>query len=160
MLKKTLSKWLSITYIGIVFTVIVCFLAVGGGRTGRNVNIACNAKGVLSVNELELKYVNAYRFSQNGKGASSISGKIYKNGDVIGTVGLQIYFDYLFNSGMLTLHTTKVNYNVENNVSISLISKLFPAMYYAVGSEQKIAIFKMGNGYRLDYNAFPINYCN
>ncbi len=123
------------------------------------IELSCKAKGIIHANGYELSYVNSYRFNKNGTGASAVSGIARNNPNVAEQIGVQIYFKYRLDNGLLTMETTDVVMQTENTASDHTIHKLFPSLYYRVGSVHKVAIFKMGSGYRLDYNTYPVNYC-
>lgn len=153
-------KSYKIIIFGIIISMLFVLVTVFTSKKFKSdLDISCKSKGILSVNNLKFKYVNSYRFYKDGKGASSVSGDVTDSSERKERVGLQIYFDYSFESGLLTLRTTKIVLQVENKASNETIKKIFPPLYYSVGSEHKIAVMKMGSGYRFDYNAFPVNYC-
>ncbi|HBM2987482.1 TPA: hypothetical protein OMS29_004946 [Klebsiella aerogenes] len=122
-------------------------------------NLSCSVKGIISVNGYTLTYVSSYRFKRNHKGATALTGKLEGSDGSINNVGLQIYFDYNIDSGMLMLRTTNIVRQVENTASEEVIKKVFPSVYYRINNVHNVAIFKMGSGYRFDFNTYPVMYC-
>lgn len=157
MTKFYLSKSLLILYF--LLTLPVCVYFYSKHHASNGINLSCSSKGILEVNGYNLQFVSSYRFNTNGKGATSVTGKIINTEGLIEKVGLQVYFDYTFESGMLMLKTTHIVKQVENTASDDIIKKVFPSVYYRINSEHKVAIFKMGSGYRFDFNTYPANYC-
>ncbi|BDH47355.1 hypothetical protein TUM12370_33990 [Salmonella enterica subsp. enterica serovar Choleraesuis] len=119
----------------------------------------CSAKGQISVNKMILHYVNSYHFSPDGNGVSSVSGWLKNEHGAVDNVGIQLYFSYTLDSGMLTLKNKYTNISTENTVSAEVLKKLFPAVYWKKDSEQKIYAYAMGGGYRFNYGPFPVNFC-
>lgn len=125
----------------------------------KKINLTCQSRGVIFVNGYTLRYVNTYRFNKNGTGASSVSGNVEDISGIANKIGIQIYFNYSLESGFLTLKNTNIIKQVENTATDEIIQKIFPPLYYKMNSEHKIVLMKMGDGYRIDYNTFPVSYC-
>lgn len=150
---KTIKKTSFIT-IGILTIAAIIIFAL---RYNTKV-IACKAFGEVSVNDYKVIHVTSYRLSQ-GKGAISISGRVFNNEKFIGILGRQFSFNYTEYDGMYEVVTTNSQAQTENTVDDASITQFLPPFYYKKGATQRIAFFPLGNGYRLDYNSFPIAYC-
>lgn len=122
-------------------------------------NLSCSAKGILSVNGYTLNYVSSYRFKNNGRGATTLTGKIQSKDGELYNIGLQFNFNYDIESGVVMLKTTNIVSQVENTASEEVIKRVFPPIYYKINSVHNVAIVKMGSGYRFDFNTYPIMYC-
>lgn len=111
-------KSYKIIIFGIIISMLFVLVTVFTSKKFKsNLDMSCKSKGTLSVNNLKFKYVNSYRFYKDGKGESSVSGDVTDSSERKERVGLQIYFDYSFESGILTLRTTKIVLQVENKAS-------------------------------------------
>lgn len=157
MIKLFYSKTIFCLFFLITTGALFCFYKYHSGE--KSFNLACSAKGILSVNDYTLTYVSSYRFKKNGKGATALTGRLEGKDGVVDKVGLQIYFDYSIDSGLLMLKTINIVKQVENTASDEVIKKVFPSIYYRLNSIHNVAIFKMGSGYRFDFNTYPILYC-
>lgn len=62
---------------------------------------------------------------KNGKGATALTGRLEGKDGVVDKVGLQIYFDYSMDSGLLMLKTINIVKQVENTASDEVIKKFF-----------------------------------
>ncbi|HBT2490141.1 TPA: hypothetical protein MBD98_004524 [Klebsiella aerogenes] len=159
MIKLFDTKMMVILFVSTLSLAGMLYYFHGFHSVNRGFNLACSSKGVMSVNGYTLNYVSSYRFKNNGRGATALTGKIQDKDGAIKNIGLQIYFDYNFDSGLLMLKTINIVKQVENAASEDLIKKVFPSIYYRVNSMHTIAIFEMGSGYRFDFNTYPVMYC-
>ena len=158
MIKSFFSKGM-IGFLIIVSVSVSVFFAYKFHVSENSFHLSCSAKGVLSVNGYTLTYVSSYRFKKNGKGATALTGKLESKDGTVDNIGLQVYFDYNIDSGLLLLKTINIVKQVENTASDEVIAKVFPSVYYRLNSLHNVAIFKMGSGYRFDFNTYPILYC-
>lgn len=160
----------ALKYIGLIILTVaaVClllinvhngFLDIRNDKSVRVYNVACKAFGAVTINGYTLDYVSSYRLNKNGMGAVTISGKVYKKAEYLGVLGLQSLFKYTSNEELINVTSLKSYKQIENEISDEVIAKVIPKAYYLPGSTQIIGLMKFGNGYRLDYNAYPTTYC-
>ncbi|WP_407731903.1 hypothetical protein ACJJVG_01390 [Pseudocitrobacter faecalis] len=120
--------------------------------------ISCKAFGEVNVNKYKIIHITSYRLS-DGKGAITISGRVFYNQKFIGILGRQLSFSYTVHDGLYEIITTNTQMQAENTVDENLLSQFLPPFYYQNGATHRLALFPLGNGYRMDYNSFPVAYC-
>lgn len=141
------------------FVMVFSYVMTRHMSIAHTLDISCKSKGVWVINDYTFRFVNSFVLNSDGSGASAFSGKVVDSQGGTSKIGIQIYFDYSFESGMLDLRTNHIVKQVDNTASDQIIQSILPSIYSFKDGKHKIAIFKVGSGYRLDYNTYPGNYC-
>lgn len=120
--------------------------------------ITCKAHGNIYINGYRLSHVTHYRLMGNG-GVISINGDIFQGDKLIGSLGRQVNIKYQVTHHLYTLTTSESLPEVTHTLSAELEQKILPEFIYTHGKSQNIKIVKLGGGYLIDYNSYPIVYC-
>ncbi|WP_213193659.1 hypothetical protein [Klebsiella aerogenes] len=126
---------------------------------GTVLNFSCKAYGSIYINGYNLQYVEDYRFYNARNGYFAVSGKIFESGRFIGIIGLKTSFSYIYYNGMVTMRTNDSVIQVDNSISKDVLLDIIPGAFLNRDNIQLIALFKLGGGYRIDYNNYPTAYC-
>ncbi len=157
------------------FNVTICFLVVflgvfiliiligqGEGKGGidfKRLDISCNAYGRIYVNGYKFQYVENYRFYKSKNGNLAISGNVFDKDKFLGIVGLKISFSYNYSNGMVTMKTTDSIIQVDNSINKNILLSIIPSAFLNKNEKQLMVLYKLGGGYRIDFNTHPTAYC-
>ncbi|MGG8135400.1 hypothetical protein PGO54_15095 [Klebsiella aerogenes] len=126
---------------------------------GSVLSFSCKAYGNIYINGYNLQYVENYRFYNSRDGYFAVSGKIFESGKFIGIIGLKTSFSYVYSNGMVTMRTNDSVVQVDNSIGKDILLDIIPGAFLNRDNIQLIALFKLGRGYRIDYNNYPTAYC-
>ncbi|EKZ5287320.1 hypothetical protein [Klebsiella aerogenes] len=163
-MQKIFSAKASILFV-IVFGVVLLALLVSSEMVSIDfskhgfLNFSCKAYGNKYINGYNLQYVETYRFYKTKDGNFAVSGKVFEGDNFIGIIGLKTSFSYVYSNGMVTLRTNNAIVQVDNSINTDILLDIIPKSVLNKNNIQLIALFKLGGGYRIDYNTYPTAYC-
>lgn len=163
MLKMFNFKYLFLVIAPVFFIFIILIIKYGVNTWVISevgfLNISCKAYGNVYINGYNFQYVENYRFYKSKDGNFAISGKIFDRQHFLGIVGLKTAFSYSYSNGVVTMKTKNSIVQVDNSINKDVLVNIMPGAFLNENMKQLIVLYKIGNGYRVDYNTHPNAYC-
>lgn len=163
MLKIFNVKMLLLIILAGVFLFIILIInrgsCLGNLFSLKSLDLSCNAYGSIYVNGYNFQYVENYRFYKNSNGNLAVSGKVFDRNGFLGIVGLKTSFSYSYSNGMVTMRTTDSITQVDNSLSKNILLNIMPSAFINKNEKQIMMLYKLGDGYRIDFNTHPTAYC-